>query len=149
MAAMDSDWPQDIYDFLKTTAWIVTKLTTVLSSFNLYLSYFKMKDLTCSGKKVDFCVQVAHIVPSSLQWGSCFFKQMEPKKGWNGTIIVTRYIIVIIATLADICQLSDTGPIGPLVYSKLILFSSWIYTGSNGFSSREGCSHFDLYVTEI
>ena len=95
MAAMDSDLAGTFMTSQKLLPGLSPNLPQLfVSIFNLHFSYIKMKDLASSGKKVDFCFQVAHIVPTSLQWGSCCFKQWHHiywwlQKGWNSLIIVT------------------------------------------------------------
>ena len=106
MATMDSDWLRHLQLLLKIILHgLSLKLPQLLlSSFNIHLSYFIscQNDVISSGRKDDFCFQVATIVPTKKSrlgklWGHI---HQRPEK---------------IATSADIYQLSDTGPIGPLV----------------------------------
>ena len=97
MATMDSDWLRHLQLlFKKILHGLSLKLPQLLlSSFSIHLSYIKMKCYKFRKKRWQATIILTKKSRLGKLWGHI---HQRPKK---------------IATLADIYQLSDTGPIGP------------------------------------
>ena len=103
------DW--DIYNFFSKKCYMDSlKLPQLLlSSFSIHLSYIKMKCYKFRKKRWLATIILTKKSRLGKLWGHI---HQRPEK---------------IATLADIYQLSDTGPIGPLLeYLRVLLFKDGI-----------------------